>query len=690
MRSSFTASRFALEILGFAPRLDVISFDGTESLNAPYRFIVNCVSEDAGLDLEALLHQQAFLQFDDSGAGVHGLIQQVGQGESGPRLTHYQLELAPRLDYLRYHHQQRIFIDRTVPEIITEVLQEHGILREDGFLFRFHQQYPKREYCVQYEDSLHFINRLCEELGLNYHWLWQRDRHVLVFGDDQTAFRKLAPVLYQPHSGQVTDQPVIHQFGVRLATRSNAVVKRDYCFENPHVQLEAQRKLDGLPLLEDYVYPAAFRDGETGKQRALRTLERHGSDRILASAESDQPLLRSGHLLPLTGHPRQPWNDLWLITGITHQGRQPQALQEDGLDQPAADDFRQGYRNQFQATPWDAIWRPALLHPKPRIHDTQVARVTGANDDQTGIHTDEYGRIKVVFPWDRRDDENPEQSSCWVRVASNWAGSQYGNVVIPRIGMEALIVYENGDIDVPLCIGAIPNQQTQVPHPLPANKTRSVFRSHSTPNSGGYNELYLEDRAGSELVSVRAQRDMQTHVLHDSRIDIDNERRQNIQGNSYSELHAEEQRLVHGERKVQLGANDHLSVAGSSHQTFGQALTVQADQQIHLKAGAHVVIDAGVSLTLKGGGQHILVGPGGIFSSVPIVLGGAPVPGIPAAPLPPGNLPVLEADRINPLLLQQLRSPQAVIELCQKPKGGTPLQCPLSDCPCRNALKQEN
>src|SRR5690554_274404 len=261
--------------------------------------------------------------------------------------------------------------------------------------------------------GLHFIQRLCEEEGIHYHFRHSPDGHHLVFGDDQTVFPRLAPTGFDQGNGMVADEPVIKRFGVRLETRTSRVTRRDYDHQKARLQLESQARAEQLPDLEDYDYPGRFTDRTRGKQLAQRSLERHRSDYRQAAGHSDQPTLRSGHFLELQGHPRDSWNDLWLITEIHHEGKQPQVLEESitsaesaGTDyspSPAEGEgetaFTQGYRNHFQATPWDTPHRPALRHPKPRALGQQTAVVTGPAGEE--IHCDEQGRIKVQFHWDR-------------------------------------------------------------------------------------------------------------------------------------------------------------------------------------------------------------------------------------------------------------------------------------------------
>src|SRR5690606_28230237 len=278
--------------------------------------------------------------------------------------------------------------------------------------------------------------------------------------------------------------------------------------------LESQARAEQLPDLEDYDYPGRFTDRSRGKHLAQRTLERHRSDYHQATAHSDQPTLRSGHFLELEGHPRTSWNDLWLITELHHEGKQPQALEEsvtgEGFSSTAGlapaplagegwgegeTTFTQGYRNHFTATPWATPHRPALEHPKPKVLGTQTATATGPEGDET--HCDNQGRTKVQFHWDREAQAHAN-TSCWLSVASNCAGKHWGSLTIPRIGMEVLVSFLEGDPDQPLVSGCLYNSAPPVPYELPAHKTRSVFKSLSSPGGNGFNELRTEDRAGEE------------------------------------------------------------------------------------------------------------------------------------------------------------------------------------------------
>jgi type VI secretion system secreted protein VgrG len=635
-------AHFALLIPSVRNDFKVLAFHGTEAISSLYAIQVELVSESPDFDLESLLSQSAFLQFGLNGEGIYGRIEDVLVGEAGKRLTRYHLTLVPALHYLQFSHNQRIFQALTVPQIVAQVLNEHGI---QGDAYTFHvSTSPKREYCTQYgESDYELIERLCSEDGISWHHQHSEDGHQLVFTDDQTYFPKLGGTSYQQGSGMVADHPVVSQFSMRFNTRTSTTTRRGYDLKRPSLLLEGQFTAEFSPALEDYRYPVLIENEKLGKQIARQALERHRADYLLAEGKSDQPILRSGHFFDLTEHPRQPCNELWLLTSVTHSGKQPQALEEAVTsDVNSEDGFTQGYRNSFSAIPWDVFYRPPLVTRKT-VLVSQTARVTGPAGEE--IFCDEYGRVKVEFHWDRAE-LGSDKSSCWLRVSSSWAGENFGAVTIPRIGMEVLVTYLEGNPDYPIITGCVPNKIKPVPYALPANKTKTVLRSHSSPDSGGYNELSIEDRAGQEKIYLRAQRDIEHLVLNDSDAKIGNDRREQItrdshsligndrfeqvDRNSSSLINGDELHTTQGQRNTIIGGNELISISGNSSTMATGTLVIQAGPHAQVNA-TNVVVDAGMSLTLKAGGQYIVITPGGIFSSVPIVQGGAPVAGI--APL---------------------------------------------------------
>lgn len=630
-------AHFTLHIPTVHNDFKVLAFDGTEAVSSLYGIHVELVSENHDFDLESLLGQPAFLQFGLEDEGIHGRIEEVVMGETGKRLTRYHLTLVPWLHYLQFSHHQRIFQNLTVPQIIAQVLERHGI-QTDAFAFHVSAA-PPREYCTQYAESdFELIQRLCAEDGIAWHHQHSLEGHLLVFTDDQTYFPKLGETPYQQDCGMVTEHPVVSGFSMRFSTRTSTVTRRDYDMQRPSLLLQSSFTAEFSPELEDYRYPLKHDNEKRGKQLARQALERHRFDYQIAEGRSDQPCLRSGHFFNLTGHPRKTCNDLWLLLSVTHTGRQPQALEEALTgDVKPEDGFTQGYRNSFRAIPWDMFYRPPMCSRKTLLV-TQTARVTGPAGEE--IYCDEFGRVKVEFHWDRAELDS-ERSSCWLRVASNWAGEGFGSVTIPRVGMEVVVTYLEGDPDQPLITGCVANKVTSVPYTLPEHKSKTVLRSNSSPHTGGYNELSIEDRAGLEQIYLRAERDLEQLILHDSNTRIGHDRRQQVSRNSLSLIEGDEVHTTRGVRETVVGGNELLSITGNSSTSAGGTLVIQAGAQASLNA-ANIVIDAGASLTLMAGGHHLLITAGGIFSSVDIVQGGSPAAGLlPSAAMAGAAQPVI-------------------------------------------------
>jgi len=694
MSTPANRASFTLDIAGVTHDLRVLEFRAQEAISRPFSARIELVSERANLDLEEVLQRPAFLSFEggNSTNGLHGQIGEISQGDSGKRFTHYFIQLVPNLKRLEHRSNHRIFQNRSVPEIIGQLLKDHGI-PVDEFAFKLCEPCKPRAYCTQYhETDLHFLRRLCEEEGLHFHFQHNREKHLLVFADDPIQLPILqAPVLYKQGSGLVGEAPVINTFKLRLATRTGKVARQNYHFERPPVDLLRSADGEGRKDLEDYAYPAAYTDGDAGSRQARKALERHRSDYRQASGSSDQPTLISGHLFELE-HPNPDWNAQWLLTSVVHTGKQPQVLEEFANSSAVPGEFSQGYRNRFEAIPGLIPFRPPLKHPKPRILGSQHALVTGPPGEE--VHCDEYGRVKVKFFWDREGGLN-EHSSCWLRVATGWAHDQYGTAMIPRVGMEVIVGYFESDPDQPYVQACLPNATTRTPLNLPAQKTQTLLKTHSSPGGGGYNELRIEDAKGREEISIRAQRDWSELVLNDQSIQVDNQRSVLVTGLSSHELKGEEHHLTHGARNTQIGADDSLTVVGSRRIEAANHL-VSATAQVHLDSQANVILNGGLSTTLKAGPHWINITPAGIFSSVPILPGGIPVPGMPAVPGLPLPLdkkvalspPESAANLYSMALPQQLVGDAPIVELCQKPQGKTPMECPLEDCPCANKLRK--
>lgn len=428
MFSPANQTPFSLTIDGFAHDFQVLAFTGDEAISRPYLFNVELVSERSDLDLESLFDLEAFLTFDTKGNGIHGRVYHIAQSGNDQRLTRYNLALVPHLSYLRHRINQRIYQQFSVPKIVALILEEHGIV---GDAYRLHlgSTYPERDYCTQYDETdLHFIQRLCEEEGIHFHFQHSAQGHVLVFGDDQAAFPRIGqPTAYGQESDRVANEPLIKRFNLRLGRNEQQ------------------------PGMENDDKPKPFTCHEHDKQISLRAMERRHAAYRQAEGQGDQTRLVSGHVLEISGHPRQEWNDLWLLTQVIHEGKQPQVLSENAAsgNTDNYDDFHQGYRNRFIVLPWDVSYRPPLAHKKPQVPSNHTAVVIALEDEE--IQSDRrLGRVKVKFPWDR-EDRFDDKSCCWLRGPSNWSCE----ITPPRTGMEVMVTFLESDPDQPLISGCL-------------------------------------------------------------------------------------------------------------------------------------------------------------------------------------------------------------------------------------------
>lgn len=692
-------------------KLQVLSFDGVEGINTEYAFEVTLVSNHLRYDVTQLLSENVYLSFSEDGdCGVHGEITAVKRCAVGRDYTLFKIIIRPRFSRLHHRLNQKVFVNKSVPEIISHVLNEHGFQEGIDFKLSFKEAYLKRELCCQYhETDADFIYRLCEEEGINIYYQHGLDNHLMVFCDANSFFlNHEQPFIYAEEMGGLADCPVFKRFDINLSTTAVNASFRNYNFKTMKIpegfasnSLHEKANQAVEPKLEYYDYPQHHLDKERGDHYAKIEAERLKAEHILADAYTDIPILHSGTCFTMDNYPVLDTLDTkgkWLIIQIYHQGRQPQVLESLSSEMAAMQaphylfkhygaalheelyfplgDFSQGYRNVLVSAPYEVTYRPKRWHPKPRVLGTQTAVVTGAIGEE--VYCDEYGRVKILFHWDRLSAAD-EHSSCWVRVASSWAHDGYGAVVIPRVGMEVKVDFLEGDIDSPIITGALHNGVNKVPYSLPENKTKSVFRTSSSKGGNGCNEFRIEDKAGSEQIFVQAQKDYDLLVKNNAVVEVDNnshlqvgnEYSETIVSNHYMKIGGEEHHLTDLDRKTQILGSDYKQVALSEHKTVGMVSTMQAGQEIHLKAAGQIVIDGGLSLTLKAGGQHIVLNPAGIWMTIPTFPGGVPMEGVPAISNPPlhkvnGVTPVT-APAITPAPFNKIYSKESNA-LVDKPK----------------------
>lgn len=519
--------------------LQVLAFDGVESLNAEYAFEITLVNKNLRFDVTKLLSQAAYLAFTpDKKQGIHGVIQAVKRNAIGNDYAAFKVLLMPSFTHLRKRVNNRAFVGKTVPEIITAIFKEHGLLETQHFEFKFKDKtvYTPREFCCQYNESdAHYILRLCEECGIAIHYEFTQTSHKMILSDAQPFFKDLpSPLTYRADTGFVADEPVLKRFDLGLASTATFASERNYNFKNTHKpeknnqgnqHTKANHAIE--PNLEHYHFPGRLIDEPTASYQAKLSMERLKANHVLAEAYGDIPILHSGLCFTLEDYPRLDTlsaDEPWLIQQIKHQGRQPQVLEALGSSDSSkqsleltllpkyfkhplaeelqfpSEDVNQGYRNCLIATPKNVPYRPERLHFKHKVLGAQTAVVTGPAEEE--IYCDQYGRVKVQFHWDRLGQYN-EHSSHWIRVANIWAHDRYGGIEIPRIGMEVMIDFIEGDIDNPIIRGAVHNGVNKVPYDLPGIKTQSTLKSKEY-KGGGYNEVLLDDTTGEVKTQIHS------------------------------------------------------------------------------------------------------------------------------------------------------------------------------------------
>ncbi|ERU35676.1 hypothetical protein Q030_06093 [Pseudomonas aeruginosa BWHPSA017] len=489
---------------------DVVEFELEEALCEPFRLNLKLASDKNAIDFRQVLDQPGtFTLWQDGRPAryVHGIVSHFTQGSSGFRRTRYELLLEPQLARLELCCNWRIFQEKSVPEILQALLKEHRVLDYEQRIY--HEHLP-REYCVQAGDSDHYLHdRLAFEEGLVYYFRFDEHRHTLVCSDRLYVQERIAggPVLFSAQPEGDNPQPVLHSFRYSENVRTARQTQRDYSFKRPtydqehHLAGEALEHQDSS--YERYDYPGRYKRSGAGRPFSESRLRGHRRDARVASVSGDDPRLIPGHAFALEGHPRADFNAWWRPVRVVHRGTQYAGQEEESADAPLG----VSYDLRAELVPEDVEWRPAPL-PRPRIDGPQIATVVGPAGEE--IHCDEWGRVKVQFPWDR-EGRHDEFSTCWIRVAQNWAGADWGHMAIPRIGQEVIVDYLDGDCDQPIVTGRTYRATNRPPYALPDHKILSTIKSKEYKGSRA-NELRIDDTTAQ--ISAALMSDHGASALH--------------------------------------------------------------------------------------------------------------------------------------------------------------------------------
>ncbi|QXI30125.1 type VI secretion system Vgr family protein [Pseudomonas vanderleydeniana] len=555
--------------------LEVVSFELEEGLSRPFALTLELVSRDPAIDFNRILDLPALFtiwRHDTAVRHVHGLVSLFEQGDTGFRRTRYKAVVEPTLARAALRSNWRIFQGRTAPQIITEILETQPRTELHIHTYLDHQS---REYCVQAgETDLDFITRLAAEEGLVYTFEHRSDGHCLLFacridslGYIDTPENRQVP--YQPMGGGDSSEPALRGFRYTEQVRSARQVQRDYTFKHPRYNL--QHEADDGPALknqhkdyERYDYPGRYKRDAAGKPFTANRLAALRNDARLAHLEGDDARLQPGLAFRLDDHPRDDLNGKWRSIALTHTGSQHCSLEEEAGDSQHGTRYRLEGSATLRNDGYDG-WK-ASLPAKPRIDGPQVATVVGPPGEE--IYCDEWGRVKVRFPWDRSDRAD-DHSSCWIRVSQGWAGSTWGAMAIPRVGQELIISYLDGDPDQPIATGRTYHVTQRPPYELPRYKARMTIKSR-THKGQGFNELRFEDEQGQQEVFIHAEKDKNVHVKNDNTTFVGNDRSEKVGNDERIDIgHDRHERVGHDER-IDIVQDQHLEVGRDRIQAFAR------------------------------------------------------------------------------------------------------------------------
>jgi len=628
-------------------KLLLTGFTGREAISRLFHFHLTTLSEDTAIDFTTIVGQAVtinILQVDDSQRYFNGIVSHFAcTGKEGD-MTRYELQVVPKLWLLTRYADCRIFHNKDVTEIVKSVLDDRGIKYQASLT----GTYNKLEYCVQYrETDFNFVSRLMEQFGIFYFFQHEDGGHTMMLADSSSAHQPCPgqnSAGFNLASGGLDPGDVVNSLSIGQELRSGKQSITDYNFTTSNTDLGASEttiySVASNDSMEIFDYPGIHGTQTDGTAVAkIRMQEEEAAHKIAHGTSVCRPFT-TGYKFDLNYHPLDAMNATYVLTEIQHVASVAGTYRDDAAG------GGDSYTNHFSCIPADVPFRPARITPKPFVQGPQTAKVVGKSADQDSsddqgaggdgeeIWVDKWGRVLVLFPWDRK-----KATSCWMRVSQDWAGAGWGMVNIPRVGQEVLVSFLEGDPDRPIITGRVYNDQQTLPYPLPDNGTRTTFRTSSSTGGGTahYNELRFEDKAGSEQIFLRGEKDYDTRILNDSREWIGNNQSTIIQKSRMEKVGEDESLQITGNRMEKVGGDDSLNITGKLNLKAGADVSIntganlytksgtnyahQAGTAIHLKAGTTMVLEAGVQLSLKAGGSFIDIGPAGIaISGAPLVM----------------------------------------------------------------------
>ncbi|UQA54605.1 type VI secretion system Vgr family protein [Polyangium aurulentum] len=630
--------RFAWEGAEGSPwgHLVVAQFRGQEAMSTPYRYelLVASKTPSPEVDPADLVGRRGTLRIatvsEPACRVVHGVIAEAEELHPVPEGMLYRVVLMPPIVRAQHRKRCRVFLDKTLRQIIDAVLQgDPNLKREDGLVaepddgtsadyttalerFAWRITDPSRiddrtvrPFVVQYNESdLAFVSRLLEEEGISYHYENGDGLCLLVLSDADSGRTRLAP--FAPCGHGVTGREVtMMKLGARLRTK--AVRLDDFDWKKPALDLAADAVTD-MDLVE-YHYPGGFQETPNqGKLLAKAVLERYGVEADYATGEGKVRLLSAGTIFQLE-HAKPRYEGEYLVTALEVRGEQKGAVSLNGawMDVPFTCKFECARRGK-DGTVSESHFRPARVTPKPRIVGSQTAFVTAApGAEGAEIHVGgppggEIGCVRLRFHWDRDPARHAkEPTSCWVRVSQMFAGAGMGGVWHPRVGVEVIVEFLEGDPDRPIVTGRVYNGANLPAAPGAGAPTISSFRSLSSPGGGTYNELAFDCAAGAEAINMHAGKDWNSQV--------NNDRAENVGNNSSSSVGVDRSEATGANRSTSVGANNTEMIGGNESVSVGanQTASVGVNQSVSVGVNQSTNVGANQS-TAVGANQSVVVG----------------------------------------------------------------------------------
>jgi type VI secretion system secreted protein VgrG len=620
-------------------------FTAHEGLSQLFSFDVELLHEEneanfapTTVDPHSLIGQAVTIYIsalDGSTREFTGMVNKFSQGNRDVRFSYYYISVVPHVWLLTQKSQSRIFQQMSVPDILKKVFT--------GFQVQYELQdtYEPRNYCVQYrETDFDFASRLMEEEGIFYFFEHSGGTHKLIVADTPQSHRDCPGKSTIPFFVNVGSDDnfigAVSSFLSDYKMQTGKVTLWDYNFQLPTNKLDLEQpsrfSFGDSQKLEMYDFPGGYarkydgidkgggeQSGELNKvfndrQATVKKLmEAFDAQVTTATGNSDCCSLIAGYRFSLAQHPNSTLNKQYTILTVTHESEQnPSYVSNEGATDP--------YTNSFTCIAHGAGqpgFRPPPKTPKPIIQGSQTAVVVGPAGEE--IFTDKYGRVKVQFNWDR-DGKVNEASSCWVRVAQTWAGNKWGTMFIPRIGMEVLCHFLEGDPDQPIITGCVYNPQTMPPYTLPDEKTKSTIKSNSSKGGNGFNEFRFEDKKGSEQIFIHAEKNQDIRVKNDCMETIMHDRHLIVENDQYEKVKKDKHLQVTGDHNEKVDGTKSRKVGADLQEKVGSNYALEAGMGVHIKAGMSAVIEAGTSVTMKVGGNFVNISPAGVTISGTMVL----------------------------------------------------------------------